>query len=241
MVVLQHLEREGPGLFANIALERGMSLIICRLDQGDPLPLLDKRDLLLVLGGSMGIGDINDPNHFWMPRELLLIKDALNRQIPIIGVCLGAQLLACADGGTVEPLLDESSLRPLPEVGWEPIYSNNQAKNESISSLFESPFNVLHWHGDRILLPPSAELIASSLRCKEQLFRIGSLAYGLQFHVETDDQMVCRWIDEDGAFITSALGVEAQSILLNQQKIFGTTTLKQRLSFLSKIFELFSF
>ncbi len=241
LVVLQHLEREGPGLFTKIAKERGMSLSIFRLDQGDPLPELEKEDLLLVLGGPMGIRDINDPTCLWMSEELDLIKDALSKQIAIIGVCLGAQLLAHADGGEVEILLEKPSLQPLPEVGWKPIYFNDQGEKESWGSFFESPFNVLHWHGDRILLPSSAELIASSNRCKEQLFKIGSFAYGLQFHVEIEDEMVNRWINDDTEFIKSALGENAELILRKQQKVYGNKTLNNRLCFLRKIFELIRF
>ena len=102
------------------------------------------------------------------------------------------------------------------------------------------PLNALHWHGDRILLPNSAELIASSCRCKEQLFSIGPLAYGMQFHVEIDDEMVNTWISEDQKFISSALGADGQSILKQQQKEFGHKTLDSRLEFLNILFDLLS-
>ena len=241
LIVLQHLEREGPGLFAKIAEERGMNLFVFRLDKGESLPKLNKGDLLLVLGGPMGVKDINNLKFPWLSEELDLIKDSLNRGIGIIGICLGAQLLAHAAGGDVEVLLAESSSKPLPEVGWDKIFFKDEWEKKLGSSFIEASFNVLHWHGDRILLPPSAELIASSDFCKEQFFNIGSSAFGLQFHVEIDDEMVSRWINEDGEFINSALGVDAELILQKQQKEYGKKTLQRRLFFVRRLFDMVDF
>ena len=104
LLVLQHLEREGPGLFIQIAENLGFSVCIFRLDLGDSLPELRDGDLLLVLGGPMGVRDIGNYSYPWLINEVDLIKDALNKKIGIIGICLGAQLLAYAAGGTVEVL-----------------------------------------------------------------------------------------------------------------------------------------
>ncbi len=241
LIALQHLEREGPGLFSKIAEERGMDLFIFRLDEKESLPKLEKGDLLLVLGGPMGVKDINNLNFPWLSGELDLIKDALKMKIGIIGVCLGAQLLAHAAGGGVEILLAESSFNPLPEVGWGDIFFKDEWENESRNFLTEDSFKVLHWHGDRILLPPSSELIASSHCCKEQFFKIGPSAFGLQFHVEIEDEMVSRWINEDSEFIKSALGENAELILRKQQKECGNKTLQSRLLFLRRLFDLIGF
>ena len=238
LLVLQHLEREGPGLFIQIAEERGFSVCTYRLDLGDSLPELSNGDLLLVLGGPMGLRDIGNPNFPWLNKELDLIKEALNQEIGIIGVCLGAQLLAYAAGGDVEVLEERISRKPLAEVGWHAVSSNVFEKNNKLTRLLGKPFPVLHWHGDRILLPTTAELIASSGRCKEQLFQIGPLAYGIQFHVEIDNEMVNRWIEEDKEFISSALGINGQSILKNQQEEYGKRTLEARLEFLNTLIDL---
>ena len=240
LLVLQHLERERPGLFVNLAEERGFSLCTFRLDLGDSLPELRTGDLLLVLGGSMGIRDIGSSTYPWLIEEVGLIKKALNQGVGLIGVCLGAQLLAFAAGGDVEALQEEVSHKPLAEIGWDNIFPQSSENNCKLTSLLGCPFPVLHWHGDRILLPNTAELIASSCRCKEQLFSIGSLAYGLQFHVEVDDEMVNTWISEDQKFIYSALGADGQSILKQQQKEFGHKTLDTRLEFLNILFDLLS-
>jgi len=238
LLVLQHLERERPGLFVNLAEERGFSVCTFRLDLGDSLPELRNGDLLLVLGGPMGIRDIGTSTYPWLIEEVGLIKEALNQGIGLIGVCLGAQLLAYAAGGDVETLQEEVSHQPLAEIGWDNIFPQSLENYCKLTTLLGYPFPVLHWHGDRILLPNTAELIASSCRCKEQLFSIGSLAYGLQFHVEIDDEMVNTWISEDQKFISSALGADGQSILKQQQKEFGHKTLDSRLEFLNTLFDL---
>ena len=116
LLVLQHLEIEGPGLFEQIDKERDF------------------------------------------------IKKELENERPIIGVCLGAQLLASAAGGDVEILKYGSPPKALPEIGWSQIFINKS--NKDFKALFKDPFHVLHWHGDRILLPNKAVLIASSTRCR---------------------------------------------------------------------------
>ena len=240
LLVLQHIEREGPGLFARIAEERGFTLCIFRLDLGDSLPELAKGDLLLVLGGPMGVRDIVNPSFLWLKKEVDLIKKALHQEIGIIGICLGAQLLAYAAGGDVEVLYEGNSRRALAEIGWHDVFSSIDEGINKLKLIFGKPFPVLHWHGDRIILPTNAELIASSGRCKEQLFRIGSLAYGIQFHVEIENDMVNRWIVEDNKFISSALGQDGQSILKEQQKVYCDRTLEARLDFLNTLIDLVS-
>tara|TARA_B100000965_G_scaffold74263_3_gene58671 strand:+ start:1338 stop:2069 length:732 start_codon:yes stop_codon:yes gene_type:complete len=240
LLILQHLQREGPGLFVQIAEERGFSVYTFRLDLGDSLPEIIKGDLLLVMGGTMGIRDIGNPNFPWLKKEIDLIKNALNQEIGIIGVCLGAQLLAYAAGGDVELLEEGFSSKPLAEIGWHSVYSRFLEKNNKLTKLLGKTFPVLHWHGDRIILPTSAKLIGSSCRCKEQLFQIGSKAYGIQFHVEIEDVMVRRWINEDKDFITSALGQDGQSILQKQQDEYGDKTLEARLEFLNTMIDLVS-
>ena len=240
LIVLQHIEREGPGLFLQIAKKKGFSVCIFRLELGDPLPELNNGDLLLVLGGPMGIKDIGNPNFPWLKKEVDLIKEALNQKIGMIGVCLGAQLLAYAAGGDVEVLEEGTPPKPLAEIGWDNVSSYLYKKDNKFTTLLENPFHVLHWHGDRILLPSSAELIASSCRCNEQLFQIGSLAYGMQFHVEIDNEMTNRWIEDDKNFVLSALGIEGQSILKKQQKEYGNKTLEARLEFLNILIDLVS-
>ena len=204
LLVLQHLEIEGPGLFYHVARKKKMNIEIIRLDLGNDIPKTKNDDLLLIMGGPMGIKDIGSIKYPWLKSERDFIKSELKKNTRIIGVCLGAQLLANAAGGDVEILKYGSPPKPLPEIGWSPVFFNKS--NKAFDQFCETPFYVLHWHGDRILLPENAELIASSKRCKEQFFKIGELAYGLQFHIEINKEMTERWINEDKLFISKGLG-----------------------------------
>ena len=122
LLVLQHIEIEGPGLFYQIAKERGMNIEIFRLDLREDLPQTNKDDLLLIMGGPMGIKDIGDIKYHWLKTERDFVKSELKKKTPIIGVCLGAQLLANAAGGDVEILKYGSPPKPLPEIGWSQVF-----------------------------------------------------------------------------------------------------------------------
>ena len=221
VLVLQHLEIEGPGLFEQFAKERDLKIEIIRLDNKNALPQTKKGDLILIMGGPMGVKDIGSDRYPWLKLERDFIKEELENERPIIGVCLGAQLLASAAGGDVEILKYGSPPKALPDIGWSQIFINKS--NKDFKALFEDPFHVLHWHGDRILLPNKAVLIASSSRCKEQFFRIGNFAYGLQFHIETTEGMINKWIKEDKEFVLKGLGSNGQEILKEENKKYITT------------------
>jgi len=236
LLVLQHVEIEGPGLFEQIAKERDLKIEIIRLDKNDNLPQTKEGDLILIMGGPMGVKDIGSERYPWLKLERDFVKRELENKRPIIGVCLGAQLLASAAGGDVEILKYGSPPKALPEIGWSQLFINKS--NNEFKELFEEPFHVLHWHGDRILLPNKAVLIASSLRCKEQFFRIGEFAYGLQFHIEATESMIKELIKEDKEFIYRALGINGQKILREEnRKYIDKTFLKRRL-LISKLFNL---
>ena len=238
LLVLQHVEIEGPGLFAQFAKERNLKIEIIRLDKKDDLPQTKEGDLILIMGGPMGVKDIGRERYPWLKLEIDFIKRELENKRSIIGVCLGAQLLANAAGGDVEILKYGSPPKSLPEIGWSEIFihkSNNQFKE-----LFKEPFHVLHWHGDRILLPKKAVIIASSERCKEQFFRIGDFAYGLQFHIEATNAMLEEWIREDKEFIYKGLGLNGQKLIREENKKYIDKTFLRRKLFISKLFELSS-
>ena len=126
--------------------------------------------------------------------------------------------------------------KALPEIGWSQILIDKS--NKDFKALFEDPFHVLHWHGDRILLPNKAVLIASSARCKEQFFRIGNFAYGLQFHIETTGEMINKWIKEDKEFVFKGLGSNGKEILKEDNKKYIDKTSFKRKLLISKLFEL---
>jgi len=231
LVVLQHLERERPGLFTDEARRRGWPLLVVRLDLGDPLPQLELDDVLLVLGGPMGVADVGDPAYPWLAGEVELLRQALADQQPLIGVCLGAQLLALAAGGTAIPLQVGEPPRPLREVGfgaisWYAHPDQDRAAARLLHGLAPNQL-VLHWHGDRCVLPPAAELLASSLHCREQAFRVGVRAVGLQFHVEVQPSQLEQWLEEDRDYVVGALGPGGVERIRADAERWGTQVARQ--------------
>lgn len=174
--VLQHVPFEGPGLIAAQAHKHGLQLDHRHLYRGDAVPRLDEFAGLVVLGGPMGVGDTEQ--HPYLADEIDLLAAAAAAGKPILGVCLGAQLLACALGGEVGP-------SGATEVGLGSVALTAAGECDGILGPSGRLIPVLHWHADTFTVPPGAELLASSDRCVNQAFRLGR-AYGLQFHVELD-------------------------------------------------------
>ncbi len=208
-IVLQHLHREGPGTIADVCKERGLAVEVLQLDLGAPVPTsLDASDVLVVMGGSMGVGDVGDPRFPFLAPEIELLRKVIAANQPVLGVCLGAQLLAAAAGSRVYPNQrpDASGVsRPAREVGFGEVRLLGREREPALAGLRDRLL-VLHWHGDTFDLPEGAVRLAESELCRNQAFRIGRRAFGLQFHVEADAALVHTWADEDADFAISALG-----------------------------------
>lgn len=240
LLVLQHLEREGPGLFAVEARARGWSVVVTRLDRGEPLPVPEPDDLLLVLGGPMGVADVGTAAFPWLEAEVRLLQRRLAVDQPMIGVCLGAQLLALAAGGTAVPLVVGTPPRALRELGYGAISWCVDPSGEPLLRGLEVSELVLHWHGDRCLLPPGAELLASSLNCREQAFRLGRRAVGLQFHVELEGPELERWLSEDSAYVIASLGPDGPAQVRWQAGRWGARAARRGRRLVGNLFDVLS-
>tara|TARA_B100000700_G_C14931746_1_gene802301 strand:- start:351 stop:1079 length:729 start_codon:yes stop_codon:yes gene_type:complete len=212
--VIKHIDREGPGIFEDLAEFYGYELITTNLHRGEELPLLKSTDCILLLGGPMGLNDVKDQRYNWMTDEILFIKKAINKGYPIIGICLGAQLMAYSLGGSIQKLISKDK-KQTAEIGWSKIYKYLNADKEDKDLVKHLPLDVLHWHSDRILLPKAASLLAVSNICSEQFFKLAPNAYGLQFHAEIIESDYHYWIVEDKKYILSNLGIEGESQLFN--------------------------
>lgn len=182
VLILQHAAPEGPGLIAAALGAREVTADVVRLDQGRPAPdALGDAAGLVVLGGPMGAND--EAVHPFLAAEKRLIRAAVDAKKPVLGVCLGAQLLASVLGATVRA----SGRR---EIGWHDVRMRGRASGDVLFHDVEPVITPLHWHGDVFDLPPGAEPLASSALTELQAFRHGEKAWGLLFHLEVTRAMV---------------------------------------------------
>lgn len=172
--ILQHVPFEGPGYIADWIQEKGHTLTLTRFYDGDVLPNVEEIDALVILGGPMGIYD--DHQYEWLHDEKVFIFDYLETKKPILGICLGSQLIAHI---LRTPIYKNRE----PEIGWFPIHFTDEAKNTIFAGLNE-PMTVLHWHGDAFDLPYGATLLASSDATKVQAYILDQHILGLLCHFE---------------------------------------------------------
>ncbi len=203
-VVLKHVEFEGPSRIAALLAERECAIDTRSLYRGDPLPTrLSQDQLLIVMGGPMGVADLDRPEFPFLKREVELLRSCIAIGSPVLGVCLGAQLLAHATGARVYPMQQGEQRKY--EVGWGPTRFHH-ATGDAVLAGLPSEATLLHWHGDTFDLPRGAQPLASTDACEQQAFRLGQRSFGLQFHCETSAEDVEAWLAADDGFITAANG-----------------------------------
>lgn len=205
-VVLTHAPFEGPGIIADVLRARGYTVELRALYDGDSVPTeLPSEDVLVVMGGSMGVGDVGGSEYPFLDAELRLLERRATADAPVLGVCLGAQLLAAAAGAKVYGMTRPDGSR-LYEVGWAPVQFTSNGLDDALLSGIPQSAPVLHWHGDTFELPRGARGLASSALCENQAFLLGSSLFGLQFHCEVTRTEVEAFTDSDGPFIELANG-----------------------------------
>lgn len=173
---LQHVPFEGLGSIEAWLKEQDHSITVTRLYQNEPLPSIENIDWLIVMGGPMSIED--HAIYPWLTAEKAFIKQALNQKKIVLGICLGAQLIADILGADI-------TKNVFKEIGWFPIKTSEEAKASTIGTILPDQFEVFHWHGDTFDIPDRAIPLASSEACKNQGFMINERVIGLQFHLET--------------------------------------------------------
>jgi GMP synthase (glutamine-hydrolysing) len=184
-VAIQHVPYEGPGLIAEAASRRGLELQPCHPYRGEPLPSSEEIDGLVVMGGPMGVPDTAEHPH--LARESELITAMVRNGRPVLGVCLGAQLMAHSLGAKVYRG-DQT------EVGFGSVSLTPAGREDPVlGSLGTETLPVVHWHQDTFDLPDDALWLARSALYPHQAFRMGECVYGLQFHVEVNRELADAW------------------------------------------------
>ena len=186
LLVLQHVAHELLGTLNPLLKRAGFRIRYVNFARHpDAQPSLDGYDGLIVLGGPMSVNDTKRLSH--LMTELKLIEDAMRREIPVLGICLGAQLIAKTLGADVYP-------NTVKEIGWYDVFPTDAASSDPLLMELEKTEKLFQWHGETFDIPKSARHLAFSSLCANQAFRYGDKVYGFQFHLEVDEPMIHRWL-----------------------------------------------
>jgi len=214
-VILQHTPTEGPERIGALLAARGIASETLPVYAGAPVPdIIGPGRLVVVMGGPMGVADAGSPKYPFLAAEIALLRRLIARDTPVLGICLGSQLLAAAAGARVYPNTrpgPDGKPIPVREVGWGPIDLHNLTE-PALAGMPAQPL-VVHWHGDTYDLPPGAVHLASTPVCRHQAYRIGR-AFGLQFHPELERETIATWVREDADYVLGALGPEGGARIL---------------------------
>jgi GMP synthase-like glutamine amidotransferase len=182
LTIFRHIACEGPGYLAAVLARHAIPWRLVRIDADEPVPAtLDDCSGLVFMGGSMSV---NDPLP-WIEQELSLIRKAQAGNLPILGHCLGGQLISKALGGTV-------SASPVKEIGWHSVRKCNTPAADSWLAGLPDETTLFHWHGETFSIPDGAEIILENDNCAHQAFAIGN-TLALQCHIEMTLPMVSEW------------------------------------------------
>ena len=228
VLIIKHVDLEGPGLIEDYLKQEKIPYQILNLNTGVRFPKLDGFTHIVILGGPMNVYE--EDRYPFLKNEDLFIKEAIQRGKSVLGICLGAQLIAKALGAKVFKA-------PLKEIGWYDVSLTEDGSKDSLFSHLPKTLSVFQWHEDTFEMPNAGKLIATSTSVPHQAFRYGENAYGLQFHLEVTEKMIREWMESyelefDGS----------QPPLLSKLKILTETerkieTYKKRgMSFLKSFF-----
>lgn len=209
-IVIRHVHFEDLGTLEPVLRERGYQVRYADPALGE-LASLDTvaPDLLVVLGGPIGAFD--DDAYPFLAGELELVRRQLAVARPLLGICLGAQLIARALGARVAPM-------GVKEIGFAPLALTDAGQASALAAIEATP--VLHWHGDQFDIPPGATRLAATATCANQAFAVGAAVLGLQFHLEADASRIERWLVGHASELAQA-GIDPRQ-LREQARLAGT-------------------
>jgi GMP synthase-like glutamine amidotransferase len=212
VLIIKHVDIEGPGQIEDCLKEEKISHRILNLEQHGRFPKLNDLSHIVLLGGPMNVYE--EDRYPFLKDEDLFIKEAIQRGKVVLGICLGAQLIAKALGAKVFKA-------PVKEIGWYDVSLTEKGSKDPFFSQFPTKFPVFQWHEDTFEIPKAAQLIATSTSVAHQAFRYGENVYALQFHLEVTEEMIKEWTKTYEEELKGS-----QPPLFSKLKILTDTTIK---------------
>lgn len=199
ILFIKHIDIEGPGTIGDFLEDNKISYTIADLSNKDNLPELKKTlQMVISLGGPMNVYE--EEKYPFLAEENVFLKEIIKRDIPFLGVCLGAQLMVKAIGGTV-------SKNPKKEIGFYTVSIDEEGLKDNVFKNFPGEITVYQWHGDTFNIPESGKRIATSELCENQAVKYGRNIYGIQFHVEVTRNMIAEWAEAYEGELESLKGI----------------------------------
>ncbi len=186
-------------------MNKGHQLSSTKFYENEQLPEFSDFDWLIVMGGPMGVYD--DEKYAWLNSEKEFIRKCIQAGKTVLGICLGAQLIAASLGAKVYPNREK-------EIGWFPVTLASEVVQNPLSDEFTGSIRVFHWHGDTFDLPNEAIRLASSGACLNQAFRIGKKVLGLQFHFEVTEESIKRLITNCSDELVNAKYIQSAEMMM---------------------------
>jgi GMP synthase-like glutamine amidotransferase len=188
-LILEHEESENPGIFQSVLLERGCSFKRIKLFRGEAIPDTKNVAGVLIMGGPMNVYE--ESAYPFLAEEDLFLKHCFCNAVPVLGICLGAQLIAKAAGAKIRKALAK-------EIGWYEVRLTVAGLRDPLLEGCAKTFPVFQFHEDTFDIPPDAVHIIEAPVCPHQGFRMGKTVYGLQFHFEATREMIADWVADQG-------------------------------------------
>jgi len=191
VLMLKHINIEGGGTIEDYLISNKWEIDRRELQNGDAVPPKLDYDAIIILGGPMNVYE--EDKYPFLKDEDKLIKEAIKKEIPTLGICLGAQLIAKASGAKVTKNIVRQVHQK--EIGWYKVKLTDTGKKDTMFKGLGESFDVFQWHGDTFEIPEKGSLLATAELCTNQALRVGKNIYGLQFHLEVTEDMIYEWID----------------------------------------------
>lgn len=240
-IILQQVAYEGPGRLIPVFRDYGIPTEVRRLYQGDEVPTdLESIRALIVLGGPMGVSDVGNDKYPFLAKELDLLKRMVAADRPVLGICLGAQLLAAAGGAKVYPnakpgATPDAPTTPVPELGWAPVKFPFPGGTDPLVTGMHDGAQMFHWHFDTFDLPklpspppapgtpppPTGNAwLAASAACRHQAFRFKNRLVGYQFHFEFTQAEIEAVVGNASPEVKAALGEQGLATIAQQSTLY---------------------
>lgn len=221
--VIQHSAADSPASVASILDRLGHSVSTIRIDRGDPIPELPTADVLMMFGGGISLTASELPT--WVDQERRLIRQYVEQGRRVLGICLGAQLLASALGATVKRNLE-------PEAGWHRVFRSSGSRRSGPATSLPSEMIAFHWHQDTFGIPQGATHLYQSEACSNQAFALGDRVFGFQFHFEANERTVLTFLAVSKLYRRQASFVQSEEQITEGIERYLTTQTEHLATFL---------